>query len=225
MTLRTGWLTDWKAVCMVLGLCTTTLLSGCTGTSKAEDGLVQQVVNDPLTPSDPTPTTPPPSGPGPTLAFAASPMVIDEGATTTLSWSTSNADTCTASGGWSGSRDPSGSETVGPLSAGTTYSLSCSGPDGSVLDMISVGVVGPVELSWVAPTENVDGSTLTDLDRYRIYYGGTSRSYSDMIELADSGATSHTLSLASGDYYVAMTALDADGNESAYSNEVLKTRP
>ena len=89
---------------------------------------------------------------------------------------------------------------------------------------ISVAVIGPVALSWVAPAENVDGSPLVDLNGYRIYYGDASRNYSDMVDVVNPTATSHTLSLASGDYYVAMTALDGDGNESAYSNEVLKTR-
>ena len=89
--------------------------------------------------------------------------------------------------------------------------------------MLSVGVIGPVQLSWVAPDENVDGSTLTDLAGYRIYYGTSSRDYSDMVSLNNPAATAHTLTLASGDYYVAMTAMDADGNESGYSNEVIKT--
>ena len=36
-------------------------------------------------------------------------------------------------------------------------------------------------------------------------------------------ATSFNVTLPSGDYFVAMTARDGDDNESAYSNEVLKT--
>ena len=36
-------------------------------------------------------------------------------------------------------------------------------------------------------------------------------------------ANSHTLELPSGDYYLAMTAIDAQGNESAYSNEIVRT--
>jgi hypothetical protein len=66
---------------------------------------------------------------------------------------------------------------------------------------------------------------LTDLSGYRIYYGSESRNYSDQVEINDATASSHTLSLSSGDYFVAMTALDRDGNESAYSNEVVKTSP
>jgi len=91
--------------------------------------------------------------------------------------------------------------------------------------MITVDTLSSVALNWVAPSENVDGTPLTDLAGYRIYYGTTSGEYDGMVELNDPADTDHTLSLASGDYYVAMTALDQAGNESAYSNEVLKTAP
>ena len=91
--------------------------------------------------------------------------------------------------------------------------------------MLTVTARSSVVLNWVAPDENEDGTPLTDLAGYRIYYGTSSRDYTGMVELNDPFDTSHTLSLASGDYYVAMTALDQEGNESAYSNEVLKTAP
>jgi len=183
-------------------------------------------VQDPVTDQAPPPSPSPSAGSGtaPSVSLSASELTVSEGGSTTLSWTASGADSCTASGGWSGTLDTSGSRTVGPLSSGTTFSLSCSGSGGSTLEMISIAVVGPVALSWVAPTENVDGTALTDLAGYRIYYGSTSRSYSDMVQVGDPTATSHTLNLASGDYYVAMTALDAEGNESSYSNEVMKTR-
>ncbi|MGE0624801.1 MAG: hypothetical protein AB7I04_17455 [Pseudomonadales bacterium] len=161
----------------------------------------------------------------PTLSFSASSQTVNAGGSVTLSWSSSNATACTAGGAWSGSRSTSGSQQVGPINAASTFSLTCSGPGGNVMQMLNVDAVGPVSLSWVAPTENVDGTTLNDLAGYRIYYGTESRAYGNMVDVPSAGATSHTLNLASGDYYVAMTALDAQGNESAYSNEVLKTRP
>ncbi len=165
-----------------------------------------------------------PAAGAPTITLSASDLEIGEGGSVSLTWNSSEADSCTASGGWSGNLGASGSQTIGPLTAGTTFSLTCTGPGGSTLQMLSVGVIGPVQLSWMAPEENVDGSTLTDLAGYRIYYGTSSRNYSDMIDLSNPAATAHTLTLASGDYYVAMTALDGEGNESAYSNEVIKTR-
>ncbi|HEY5644822.1 MAG TPA: hypothetical protein VIS76_02675, partial [Pseudomonadales bacterium] len=113
--------------------------------------------------------------------MSASDLTVAEGGSTTLRWSATGADSCTASGGWSGSLPASGSRTVGPLTAATTFSLSCAGSGGSTLEMISVAVVGPVPVAWIAPEENVDGSALTDLAGYRIYYGSASRTYSDML--------------------------------------------
>ena len=44
-------------------------------------------------------------------------------------------------------------------------------------DLLAVGAsptgVAAVTLSWQAPTENVDGSPLNDLDKYRIYVGSS----------------------------------------------------
>ena len=204
----------------------TFILGGCTGKTKAEDELQDPIADNPLDQSGDTSgqTPPAPSGDTPTVSLSSDQLTVNEGGSVTLSWSTSGADSCAASGGWGGTLATSGSQTVGPLTSGTTFSLSCTGSGGSALQMISVAVVGPVSLAWVAPDQNVDGSPLTDLAGYRIYYGDSSRAYSEMVELASPSATSHTLNLASGDYYVAMTALDAEGNESGYSNEVVKTR-
>ena len=161
----------------------------------------------------------------PTLSFSASSATVNQGGSVTLTWSSTNTSTCTASGAWSGSRAAAGSELVGPMDAASTFTLSCSGAGGNIVQMLTVSVMAPVSLSWAAPTENVDGTPLTDLAGYRIYYGGQSRTYTEMVEIMEPASTAYTLNLASGDYYVAMTALDQEGNESAYSNEVLKSAP
>lgn len=86
------------------------------------------------------------------------------------------------------------------------------------------------DLGWVPPTENVDGSPLTDLAGYNVYIGSATGSYSIVEPITDPAATSATVTfsadwLVPGDngIYVVMTALDATGNESVYSNEVMKT--
>jgi hypothetical protein len=161
----------------------------------------------------------------PTLTFSVSEASVDSGGYATLSWSSSHAEECSASGGWSGTRATSGSEAVGPLQQGTTFSLACSGAGGNVLDMLTITVVSPVSVSWVAPTENVDGTPLTKLAGYRLYVGQISGAYTDSISLSDPSATSHVLDLQTGSYYLAMTAIDGDGNESAFSNEIERTAP
>jgi hypothetical protein len=80
-----------------------------------------------------------------------------------------------------------------------------------------------VTLSWVAPTQNVDGTAITDLAGYRIYYGNASHVYSQIIDISDPAATSKDISsLAPGTYFFAATAYAVRNNitaESDYSNE------
>ncbi|MCZ6619615.1 MAG: hypothetical protein O7E57_15945 [Gammaproteobacteria bacterium] len=148
--------------------------------------------------------------------------VVEPGASITLTWTVRNADSCSATGGWSGDRAASGSEIVGPLSVNTTYKLTCSGVGGNALVMITVFVNGVVQLSWIAPTENMDGSNLNDLVGYKIYYGVQSRGYVDSVRVNGSNVTQYELNIPMGTYYVAMTAMDAEGNESMFSNELVK---
>ena len=67
----------------------------------------------------------------PTASISASPATVSNGGTSTLSWSSSNATACTASGAWTGTLGASGSQSEGPLTAGTTYSLTCAGAGGT----------------------------------------------------------------------------------------------
>jgi len=83
--------------------------------------------------------------------------------------------------------------------------------------------------TWQPPTTNVDGSPLTDLAGFRVYtsatQGGPYTQAADVTDpLATTGTFSVPLSLSPGDnnVYVVMTAYDAAGNESVYSNEVMK---
>jgi hypothetical protein len=78
-----------------------------------------------------------------------------------------------------------------------------------------------VTLSWQAPTENSDGSTLSDLTGYKVHYGSASKSYSDTIQVANAGLTTYVVqNLPTGTYYFAVTAYNASGKESSLSGEV-----
>jgi hypothetical protein len=85
-------------------------------------------------------------------------------------------------------------------------------------------VSGNATLSWHAPTANADGTPLTDLAGYRIYYGTSSGAYSAIID-AGNRTTYVINNLASGTYYFAVTAYNASGKESSYSSEVKKIIP
>jgi hypothetical protein len=83
---------------------------------------------------------------------------------------------------------------------------------------------GSASLSWAAPTQNTDGSALTDLAGYKIYYGTTAGQLSQVISINATGSTSYVVTgLASGTYYFAVAALASDGTESAQSDVGSKT--
>jgi hypothetical protein len=76
-------------------------------------------------------------------------------------------------------------------------------------------------LSWMAPTQNEDGSALTDLAGYRIYYGTTTANYSEEVSLTSPGATSYVIeNLVTGKYFLVMTSVNSDGLESKYTPEL-----
>jgi hypothetical protein len=90
--------------------------------------------------------------------------------------------------------------------------------------MVTVQVVDRV-LRWQAPTQNVDGSPLTDLSGYVIYWGTSSRNYIGSYTINSPTTTEWEATVPAGSYYFAMTAFDSENNESGYSNEVLKIIP
>ena len=80
----------------------------------------------------------------------------------------------------------------------------------------------PVTVSWQAPTQNVDGSVLTDLAGYRIHYGSASGSYTSTIQVANPGLTSYVIqSLPTGTYYFAVSAYTTAGVDGNLSAEVM----
>jgi hypothetical protein len=85
-------------------------------------------------------------------------------------------------------------------------------------------VTGSAVLAWVAPTKNSDGSNLSDLAGYKIYYGTTRGTYSQSITISSPYTTNYTISnLPAGTYYMIVKAYDTSNNESAASVEATKT--
>ena len=78
------------------------------------------------------------------LSFSSNSNEVSRGNQVTLTWSSQNTTSCSASGDWSGSKSTSGSETVTLESSGTyNYTLNCSGASQSV----SVKVTQPFDTS------------------------------------------------------------------------------
>jgi hypothetical protein len=81
--------------------------------------------------------------PAPTLTLGASPATVASGASATLTWNSSNATACTASGAWSGARATSGTQGTGALLATSSYTLTCTGAGGTVSRTATVAVTTP----------------------------------------------------------------------------------
>jgi hypothetical protein len=102
---------------------------------------------------------------------------------------------------------------------------------GSIYASTGLSVTGSVTLSltWNAPTQFLDGSTLNvaaDLQSYKLYYGTASQTYTHVVTIANPGTATVTtsLTLASGMYFFVVTAFTTQDNlESGYSNEIVRT--
>ncbi|MBP9714947.1 MAG: DUF11 domain-containing protein [Candidatus Pacebacteria bacterium] len=86
---------------------------------------------------------PPPPTPNPTVNLTANPMSIAYNGTSMLSWSSTNATSCNATGGsngWSGPKNTSGTFYTGNLTSDKTYNITCTGNGGSAVDSVTVNV-------------------------------------------------------------------------------------
>ena len=111
---------------------------------------------------------------------------------------------------------------------GTTAAIEISVTDGdsiAALDRFSI-TVEPIgteskTIAWTPPTNNEDGSPLTDLAGYRIYYGTSAGDLTEVIELNSPGITSYVIEdLAPGTYFLAMTSFNSEGIESRRTAEI-----
>jgi hypothetical protein len=97
----------------------------------------------------------------PTVTLTANPTSVASGQPSTLTWSSTNASSCTASGGWSGTQATSGTQSVSPTST-TTYTLACTGTGGTTSQSATVTVVPPPTVTLTAnPTSLTSGQTST----------------------------------------------------------------
>jgi hypothetical protein len=82
---------------------------------------------------------------------------------------------------------------------------------------------GSAILSWSPPTQNTNGTTLTNLTGYRIRWGTTQGTYPNSVLINNASARTYTVSnLAAGRWYFVITAVNSSGTESPYSNAVSK---
>jgi hypothetical protein len=84
---------------------------------------------------------------------------------------------------------------------------------------VAAAVTGSATLSWTPPTTRADGSALSNLASYRVYYGTQSGSLTTRIDVNNPGLSTYVVSnLAPGTWFFAVTAVDSSGAESDRSN-------
>ena len=78
---------------------------------------------------------------------------------------------------------------------------------------------GSATLSWIPPTQNLDGSPITDLSGYHIYYGTNADDLTTSITVNGGSSSTYTVSgLSPGTYYFSVVAYNAEGVDSPQSN-------
>jgi hypothetical protein len=81
-----------------------------------------------------------------------------------------------------------------------------------------------VNLAWNAPTQNADGSPVTGLAGFHIYYGTTAGALSSTVTISSPSTTTAVINgLAHGTYYFSVIAYNAAGQDSKSSNMATTT--
>jgi uncharacterized repeat protein (TIGR01451 family) len=91
------------------------------------------------------------------------PITVSYNASANLTWTSTNANSCTASGSWSGTKSTSGSQSTGSLTSSKTYTITCTGNGGSAIDSVTINVDSPtlsvalesIPSAGCAPLKNV----------------------------------------------------------------------
>lgn len=85
-------------------------------------------------------------------------------------------------------------------------------------------ITGTATLSWQAPTANTNGSALTGLAGYHIYYGNAPGSMTNEIVVSNPSTLSYVVTnLSTGTWYFGVVAYTNTGLESSMSNVGSKT--
>jgi len=134
---------------------------------------------------------------------------------------------------WASFNDTTGelSGTPGASDVGTSSGITITVSDGtktSSLPAFSIAVnqnaSGSATLSWMPPSTNADGSALTNLAGYRIYYGTNSSALNMSIQVSNPGVSTYMINnLSSATWYFSVKAYSSANVESDFSKKVSKT--
>lgn len=224
---------------------TVTLEPAAAQLSNGADADIEAALNggaggsDPPPPGD-DPDPDPPANTPPTISGTPSTDALQDSAYSFVpTASDADGDALTFTGvnipGWADLNATTGELSGTPTAAdvGTYSGIGIEVSDGAAtaaLGPFSVTVqaiaLGSATVSWTAPTANTDGTALTDLAGYKVYWGTSQGNYSSSVIIANPGVTSYLVdNLVPDTYYFVATAFDLDGNESAFSNAGSKVIP
>lgn len=176
----------------------------------------------------PTITGAPATSVGASSAYNFQPAATDAD-DDTLTWSIQNkpawATFSTTTGKLSG--------TPGTANTGAFANIVISVSDGTVSTAlpaftitVTQATLGSATLTWQSPTQNTDGTTLTDLAGYRIVYGTSAGALTQTVEISNASVTTYVVDqLSSATWYFAVKAYTEAGTESDLSNVASKAIP
>ena len=92
------------------------------------------------------------------------------------------------------------------------------------IEVVAAGTAtGSVTLNWTPPTQNEDGSQLTNLAAYRILWSRDGGAFSNSVRINNPSVTRYVVDgLTPGTYEFAATAINSAGVESRFSNSITR---
>ena len=117
---------------------------------------------------------------------------------------------------------------------GTTSNIVISVTDGTATTSLTAFTItvnaavtpGTAELTWTQPTKNEDGSTLGNLAGYKVRYGLSASSLTQMVDVVGAAVTSASIEgLSTGTWYFSIASYTSTGDESAPTGTVYVTLP
>jgi hypothetical protein len=225
--------------CRLAGLSVlATLLAACSGVPVSSSGTAPAAAATAgTTAAAPTTATVTPDPPKLTLtgtpatsiavgakySFQPSVSAAGEGTSFTIqgqpSWAEFNATTGALSGTpTTGDEGMSSKVTISAKDAANSASI------GPFTIVVTAPANGTASLSWSAPTDNSNGSPITGLAGYNIYYGTDPSNLTKSIDVAGATTTTYVVTgLTAGTYYFAVAAYNSEGVDSSLSNIGQKT--
>jgi hypothetical protein len=226
MSEKVPFVAGWRAIaCLVVGACA---LSGCGG-SGSNPPTAAATTPDQTAPNNPTAlslTGNPTSSAvvGTTYSFTPS---VSASTASTLTYSVQNkpvwASFDTTSGALSGTPNASNVGTYANIVISVTDGSATASLVGFPITVTDI-TNGVATVSWTIPTTNSDGTPLTNLTGFRIYYGTSANSMTQVAQIANSGISTYAVSnLSPATWYFGIRAYTSAGVESAISNIASKT--